>query len=199
MPDTRTLGEFLGEFIASLREKRRKRAVTLSRALREAAKAGVSVQRAYIEADGKVVLVFGEPEPNEDRNPWLADLRDTNSDPNSAALRSSWVDREGRAHHTSPPRLSAVRLPGLPGSANSTAPTRPRSKRHHHRLAPRRDRSRGSVSMAVAAYYGSTEFTALATGTKIMRRTILETVPQTAPATSRWRCCHLNSSKRCCR
>jgi hypothetical protein len=32
------------------------------------------VRRAEIEPDGKITLTFGEPEPSEETNPWLADL-----------------------------------------------------------------------------------------------------------------------------
>jgi Na+-transporting NADH:ubiquinone oxidoreductase subunit NqrC len=53
-------------------KRRRQRKVTLSRALREAQKAGVSVSGATLTAEG-VTLTFGQA-PTEANNPWLAHL-----------------------------------------------------------------------------------------------------------------------------
>jgi hypothetical protein len=54
------------------KKRRRQRKVTLARALREAAKAGLSMTGAVIE-DDKVTLTFG-PGPTEAANPWLAEI-----------------------------------------------------------------------------------------------------------------------------
>jgi hypothetical protein len=54
-------------------KRRRQRRPTLASALREAAKAGVPVRSAQVEA-GKVTLTFGEVEPTDESNPWLAEI-----------------------------------------------------------------------------------------------------------------------------
>jgi hypothetical protein len=48
---------------------KRQRKATLARALREAKKAGVSVQGATVE-DGRVTLTFGEAATGDKINPW---------------------------------------------------------------------------------------------------------------------------------
>jgi hypothetical protein len=61
--------------IAELKERKRQRKPTLSRALREAWKAGVDVSGATIEP-GKVALQFGEPRAGEkhgnELDEWIA-------------------------------------------------------------------------------------------------------------------------------
>jgi integrase len=87
----------------------------------------------------------------------------------------AWVDREGRAHHYfRRPGFPRVRLPGLPGSpefnrayegALASAPEPVGAKK----------RSRpGSLSAAIATYYGSQQYRALRGGTPAKRRAILE-------------------------
>jgi hypothetical protein len=54
--------------------RRRQRKLTLSAALRQAAKAGASVARVEIVGD-KTTLVMGDPDPaGEGTNPWLVGL-----------------------------------------------------------------------------------------------------------------------------
>jgi integrase len=86
----------------------------------------------------------------------------------------AWVDHDGRSHHYFRRRgYPRTRLPGLPWSAefmlayqaaldSGTAPIGAK------RTVP------GSLDAALVAYYGSREFRELATGTKAMRRAILE-------------------------
>jgi integrase len=85
----------------------------------------------------------------------------------------AWVDHEGRVRrHFRKPGHPRVRLPGLPGSAEfmaayQTALDGP--------IAVGAGRNRpGSVSAAVALYCSALEFAALASGTQVMRRSILE-------------------------
>jgi hypothetical protein len=58
---------------APAKRKRKPRKLTLGQALRQAAKADMSVARVEITGD-KITLVLGEPEPSEAANPWLAGL-----------------------------------------------------------------------------------------------------------------------------
>ncbi|WP_025036216.1 hypothetical protein [Bradyrhizobium sp. DOA9] len=53
-------------------KRMRKRRMTLTRAMRQANEAGVSVQSAIINADGSVTLIFGKPSSvhNETFNEW---------------------------------------------------------------------------------------------------------------------------------
>jgi hypothetical protein len=55
---------------------RGKRKPTLAQALRQAANARLPVKGAVIGSDG-IELHFGEPEPTDASNPWLADLEVT--------------------------------------------------------------------------------------------------------------------------
>jgi len=57
------------------RKPRKPRKPTLSAALEQADKAGKAVRSATVAPDGAVSLAFGEPEPTEADNPWLADLK----------------------------------------------------------------------------------------------------------------------------
>ncbi len=52
---------------------RRKRRPSLFNEVKQAEKAGKTVKGAVVEAD-RVILQFGEPEPTEASNPWLADM-----------------------------------------------------------------------------------------------------------------------------
>jgi integrase len=86
----------------------------------------------------------------------------------------AWVDGEGRVHHyfrrAGFPR---VRLPGLPGSAQFLAAYQAALDTPAFEIGSKRS-TPGSVSMAIAAFYGSTSFAALAPRTKQMRHAILE-------------------------
>jgi integrase len=86
----------------------------------------------------------------------------------------AWVDRDGRVHrYFRKPGHARVRLPGLPCS--------PEFNRAYEaaldgpKLAVGAGRNRpGSLSAAIALYFSSLEFNALAEGTRAMRRNILE-------------------------
>lgn len=60
--------EALVPLVEAARRRTRKRRVTIDRAMRQAAKAGVSVSAATITADGGVTLSLGEGQA--DRNEW---------------------------------------------------------------------------------------------------------------------------------
>src|SRR5262245_58569309 len=53
----------------------RTRRASLSTTVKRMRDAGVPVRSARVERDGTYALEFGEPEPTESDNPWLADLR----------------------------------------------------------------------------------------------------------------------------
>jgi hypothetical protein len=57
-----------------MKAKRAPRKPTLASALKQAAKAGVTVLRAEMTAD-KIILVLAESEPTEASNPWLVELQ----------------------------------------------------------------------------------------------------------------------------
>ena len=87
-----------------------------------------------------------------------------------------WVDRrDGRVHrYVRRPGFAKVRLPGLPGSAEfmaayeiAVAAAVPAP------IGAGRNRP-GSLSAAIALYFGSFEFHACAPGTQVMRRSILQ-------------------------
>ena len=86
----------------------------------------------------------------------------------------AWVDREGRVHrYFRRPGYPRIRLPGLPGSAEFMAAYQDALEGPALAIGAKRSKP-GSVSAAVAAYYGSLEFRSLAAGTQKMRRNILE-------------------------
>jgi integrase len=86
----------------------------------------------------------------------------------------AWVDDEGRAHHYFRRRgFARVRLPGLPGSpefnrAYEAALGSGREPIGASRCKP------GSVNAAVASYFGSRPFKALAVSSQQVRRAVLE-------------------------
>jgi integrase len=86
-----------------------------------------------------------------------------------------WVDREGRVHrYFRRPGYPRVPLPGLPGSAEFMDAYRAALDGPQLGIGVAKRSKPGSVSMAIAAYYGAPDFTTLAPGTKTVRRAILE-------------------------
>jgi hypothetical protein len=53
---------------------RRVRKPSLATLLKQAAKAGQPVRGAVIEPDGKIELIFGQPDPPEPANPWDTEI-----------------------------------------------------------------------------------------------------------------------------
>ena len=87
----------------------------------------------------------------------------------------AWVDGEGRVHrYFRRPGYPRVRLPGLPGSVEFMAAYQAALDGPGVEIGAAKRSKPGSVSTAIAAYYGSPDFAALATGTRTMRRAILE-------------------------
>ena len=87
----------------------------------------------------------------------------------------AWVDGDGRAHHYfRRPGYPRVRLPGLPGSPGFMRAYEAALDGPAFPIGVAKRSTPGSVSMAVAAYYGSPGFAALAPRTKQMRRAIYE-------------------------
>lgn len=85
-----------------------------------------------------------------------------------------WLDRDGRAHHYFRRRgYPRVPLPGLPWSAEFMTARQQAMAEAPLPIGTNRSKP-GSVNMAVAAFYGSQRFVALAPRTKQMRRAILE-------------------------
>ena len=87
-----------------------------------------------------------------------------------------WVDRrDGRVHHyVRRTGFAKVRLPGLPGSAEFMAAYETALAADAPApIGVGRNRP-GSLSAAIALYFGSLEFHALAPGTQVMRRSILQ-------------------------
>jgi integrase len=87
----------------------------------------------------------------------------------------AWIDRrDGRVHrYVRRPGFPKVRLPGLPGSAEFMEAYRAALAGAPLAVGAGRNKP-GSVSAAIALYYGSLEFHALAHSTKVMRRGIFE-------------------------
>jgi integrase len=87
----------------------------------------------------------------------------------------AWVDQEGRVYHYfRRPGYPRVRLPGLPGSAEFNRAYEAALDGPALPIGAAKRSKPGSVSMAIAAYYGANEFTSLAAGTQRARRSILE-------------------------
>jgi integrase len=87
----------------------------------------------------------------------------------------AWVDADGRVHrYFRRPGFPRVRLPGLPGSREFNQAYEAALGTPQLPVGVKQRSRPGSVAMATAAYLGSTEFSALATGTQSMRRQILE-------------------------
>jgi integrase len=87
----------------------------------------------------------------------------------------AWVDHEGRGYHYfRRPGYPRVRLPGLPGSNEFMDAYQAALDAPGIEIGAARCSKPGSVSSAIAAYYGSPEFAALAPGTRTKRRPILE-------------------------
>ena len=87
----------------------------------------------------------------------------------------AWVDREGRVHrYFRRPGYPRVRLPGLPGSTEFMEAYRAALNVPFIEIGAAKRSKPGSVSTAIAAYYGSPDFAVLAPGTKAARRGILE-------------------------
>jgi integrase len=87
----------------------------------------------------------------------------------------AWVDRQGRVHrYFRRPGYPRVRLPGLPGSAEFMRAYESAMDAPQIEIGAAKRSKPGSVSMAIAAYYGANEFTSLAAGTQRARRSILE-------------------------
>lgn len=87
----------------------------------------------------------------------------------------AWVDGEGRVHrYFRRPGYPRVRLTGLPGSAEFMAAYQAALDAPFIEIGAAKRSKPGSVSTAIAAYYGSPDFAVLAAGTRAMRRAILE-------------------------
>jgi hypothetical protein len=90
-----------------LAKRRRQRKVTLTRALKEARKAGIPVASATITTEG-ISLTFGQ-EPTEAANPWLADLERTQRDlVNLALARARVRGTPGRISFTPDPEGGVI-------------------------------------------------------------------------------------------
>jgi integrase len=86
----------------------------------------------------------------------------------------AWVDAEGRVHrYFRRPGYPRVRLPGLPGSTEFMAAYQEALEGPPLVIGAIRSKP-GTVAAAVAAYLVSPEFSALATGTQVHRRAILQ-------------------------
>jgi integrase len=88
----------------------------------------------------------------------------------------AFVDRKsgGVYHYFRRPGFPRVRLPGLPGSTEFIAAYQAALDAPQFPIGAAKRSKPGSVSTAIAAYYGSLEFRSLAAGTQAMRRAILE-------------------------
>jgi integrase len=87
----------------------------------------------------------------------------------------AWVDKEGRAHHYfRRPGFPRVRLPGLPGSTEFMHAYQGALGSAPEPIGAARRSRQGSLSAAIADYYGSQAFRSLSGGTPAKRRAILE-------------------------
>jgi hypothetical protein len=87
----------------------------------------------------------------------------------------AWVDGEGRVHrYFRRPGWPRVRLPGLPGSIEFMDAYRAALDGPAFPIGAAKRSKPGSLSAAIAGYYTSLEFRALAAGTQAMRWAILE-------------------------
>jgi integrase len=86
----------------------------------------------------------------------------------------AWVDPDGRAHHYFRRRgFARVRLPGLPGSPAFMDAYQKALGSAPEPIGASRTKP-GSVNAAVASYYGSPAFKALAASSQQVRRAVLE-------------------------
>ena len=87
----------------------------------------------------------------------------------------AFVDRKTGAvfRYFRRPGFPRVRLPGLPGSREFNEAYEAALETPQLAVGAKRSKP-GSVGMAIAAYFGSTEFSLLAAGTQAMRRAILQ-------------------------
>jgi integrase len=87
----------------------------------------------------------------------------------------AFVDRKTGAvfRYFRRPGFPRVRLPGLPGSREFNEAYQAALEGPYVEIGAKRSKP-GSVSMVVAAYFGSNDFSGLAAGTRAMRRQILE-------------------------
>jgi integrase len=86
----------------------------------------------------------------------------------------AWVDQDGRAHHYFRKRgQPRVRLPGLPGSSEFMGAYATALNAAPVAIGASRSRP-GSVAAAVASYYASPSFKALAPSSQQVRRFVLE-------------------------
>jgi integrase len=86
----------------------------------------------------------------------------------------AWVDSEGRSHHYFRKRgQPRVRLPGLPGSAEFMAAYQAAFAAAPVQIGATRSKP-GSVAAAIASYYASSSFKALAPSSQQARRFVLE-------------------------
>jgi hypothetical protein len=87
----------------------------------------------------------------------------------------AWVDKEGRIHrYFRRPGYPRIRLPGLPGSAEFNRAYEAAIEAPQVEIGAGKRSRPGSLSAAIAGYYTSLEFRALAARTQQMRRPILE-------------------------
>jgi integrase len=86
----------------------------------------------------------------------------------------AWIDANGRVHrYFRKPGHPRVRLPGLPGSLEFNRAYEAALEAPQLAVGTGRNKP-GSLSQAIALYYGSLEFRSLADGTQTMRRAMLE-------------------------
>ena len=95
----------------------------------------------------------------------------------------AWVDREGRSHHYFRRRgYPRTRLPGLPWSAEFMLAHQAALDAASPPIGVSRSPP-GSLSAAIASYYGSQAFRSLTGGTPAMRRAILGTFSRASTVT----------------
>src|SRR5262245_15766474 len=86
----------------------------------------------------------------------------------------AWVDGDGRAHHYfRRAGFKRLRLPGLVGSDEFLAAYQAALGSAPEPIGAARSKF-GSVSAAIASYYGSTSFKGLAASTQVVRKAVLE-------------------------
>jgi integrase len=86
----------------------------------------------------------------------------------------AWVDQDGRAHHYFRRRgFERVRLSGLPGSTEFMRAYEAALGSAPEPVGASRSKP-GSVAAAIASYYGSPEFKALAPSSQAVRRAVLD-------------------------
>ena len=128
-----------------------------------------------------ITLHFGEPEPTEASNPWLAGNRE--GDQAMSRLRLKYVhiwSITGRPRHPiSAARASAYVPSRLFGSAEFMAAYQAALVPQPGAIGARSAAARARCRAAIAAYFGSLEFRALSPGTPAKRRAILN-VPRGA-------------------